>query len=151
MRRVGVLGVVVAMLVLCVGSFVLAARPVAQAHGEFWTDLHIAGQWFDMQFAFNVQDRGAEGDHGTLSMRIFDHWTAGLVAVGVSTAIDDVFLEDGWIVFYAVLRFPRFDDTYFLPLNLPLYEFRAFDGGDDDLFKMLAVPLPIYKGNIVIR
>lgn len=151
MMRRNVVGVLVVILLIGLSLATLAAKPIVKAHGEFWTDIHIAGQWFDIQFAFNVQDRGQENDHGALSMRIFDHWTGKLVAVGVSPRIVEVFVDEGWVVFYAELRVTRFDEDYYLPLHYPLYEFRAFDGGDSDQFMMFARPMPIYSGKIVIR
>lgn len=138
--------VVVLLAIPSVGA--MSAEPLATAHGEFWTDLHIFGQWYGMQFAFNVQDRGEnERDNGSISMRIFDNWTGKLVAVVVSTDVQDVVYDadTGWISFSPILRVTRGD----LPA-VPIGVFQAYDDAPDE-FKMLNIPLPIHKGNIVIR
>jgi hypothetical protein len=132
---------------------VTAGKPLVQAHGELWTEIHIAGQYFDIQFAFDVQDRGAN-DHGTISLRIFDHETGKLVAVGVSTRVFDVYqTNDDWVYFTATFRVSRFDDDYYLPLHIGSFLFWAFDGGKSgpDGFGMLGQVLPILKGRITVK
>jgi hypothetical protein len=102
-----------------------------------------------MQFVFNVQDRG-EDDHGHLSMRIFDHGTGKLVAVGITSGEMDVAIAGDWVLITTALRTPYFDEDYYLPLPYDEFLFQAYDGGDSDQFKLLAIPLPILKGGIVI-
>lgn len=148
MRRI-VCGVLVGMLVVGVCLTGLSAGPLLRAQGEFNTELHIAGQWLDIQIAFSVQDRG-ENDHGHLAMRIFDHLTGKLVAVGLSYGEMDVFADGDWVVFTTALRTPFFDENYYLPLHLDLILFQAYDGGADDQFKLFSLPLPV-DGRIVIR
>ncbi|UCF10371.1 MAG: hypothetical protein JSW65_01440 [Candidatus Bipolaricaulota bacterium] len=130
----------------------VCARPAVTAHGEFQSQFHIAGQWFEVQIAFNVQDRGDVGDRGNLSMRAFDHWTGKLVAVLVSEGEMDVFLDGDWVLFTTALRPTFFDPDYYLPLHLfPAVTFQALDGGEDDEFKVFLAPLPVEKGKIVVR
>lgn len=143
-------GVLVGFLLIGLGLPVLAGQPEVRAHGEFWADFHFAGQRFDMQFSFCVQDRG-ENDHGNLSMRIFDHWTGKLVAVGVTYGRMDVFTVGDWVLFVSALRTTYFDEDYYLPLHIPEFLFQAYDGGMDDQFKLMNAPLSILEGKIVIR
>jgi len=152
MRRIGI-GALVVMLVASLCLPAIAGRSVVQAHGELWTEIHIARQYFDIQFAFNVQDRGTN-DHGNISLRIFDHETGKLVAVGISARVFDVYqADDGWVYFTATFRVPRFDEDYYLPLHIGAYLFRAFDGGKGgaDGFGMLAQTLPILKGKVTVK
>lgn len=152
MKRIGIGALAVVMVVgLCLST--LAGKPVVQVHGELWTEIHIAGQYFDIQFASSVKDRGAN-DHGNISLRIFNHWTGKLVAVGVSTNVLDVCqAEHGWIVFTATFRVPRFDDDDDLPLHIGAYLLRARDEGKDgaDGFGMLGQLLPILKGKVTMK
>ena len=149
MRRI-VCGILVGLLVVGMGLAGLAARPAIRAQGQFWTELHIAGQWFDMQLVFNVQDRG-EDDHGNLSMRIFDHWTGKLIAVGLSYGEMNVFGVGDWVLFETPMRTSYFDEDYYLPFHYPLFLFQAYDGGDNDQFKLFNTQLPVEKGKIVIQ
>ena len=149
MRRVGALALIAVVgLALCA----VASKPVVQAHGELWTELHIAGQWFDIQFAFNVQDHGEEGDRGTISLRIFDHWTGKLVAVGVSTSVFDVYQDDAYVYFSAVMRVVRLDEEYYVPLHYPWFPFWALDGEDvPDEFGMFGTTLLVHHGKVTAK
>lgn len=147
--RNATIGVLVGLLLIGIGFSSFAAKPAVRAHGEFWTELHIANQWLDLQFAFNVRDQG-EDDHGNLSMRIFDHWTGKLIAVGLSFGEMDVFVVSGWVLFTTAMRTSYFDEDYYLPLPSVIL-FQAFDGGEDDQFKLFTAPLPVNKGKIVVR
>ncbi len=151
MRKIGI-GALVLVTVIGLGLLAMAGKPLVRANGELWTELHIAGQWFEIQFTFNVQDRGEEGDHGTLSLRIFDHWTGKLVAVGVSTNVVDVLPNEGWVCFSAAMRVVMQDEDYYVPIGYDLYPFRAFDGGDaPDQFGMFGMLLPILSGHVTVK
>jgi hypothetical protein len=147
MRRI-VGGILVGVLLVGISFAGLSAKPLLIAHGEFWTDMHRWGQWYDIQLAFNVQDRGEE-DHGSLSLRLFDHRTGELLDVFVSTEVFDVHIpEEGGVAFVARLRSVK----GLFPLPAAGISFWAYDGGgaEPDQFRMIG-PLPIYRGNIVIR
>lgn len=148
MRQI-VVGLLVGMLLIAIGLTALSAKPLLRARGNFWTELHFAGQWFDIHFTFDVHDRG-EDDHGNLLMRIFDHEDGNLVAVGHSYGEMDVFVVGEWVLFNTPIRTSFYDEDYFLPLQLPTLLFQAFDGGDADQFKLLNIPLVISKGKVVV-
>jgi len=152
MKRIGI-GALVVMMVAALCLSATAGKPVVQAHGELWTEIHLAGQYFDIQFAFSVKDRGTN-DHGNISLRIFDHWTGKLVAVGISTDVFDVYqADDGWVYFTATFRVPRLDEDYYLPLHIGSYLFWARDGGGGGTgeFGMLGQLLPILKGKVTVK
>jgi hypothetical protein len=137
---------VVGFLVLS-GVNALSAKPLLMAQGEFWTELHFAGQWLDVQIAFNVQDRGEDGrDHGSMSARAFDHRSGKLAAVMVATDVWGVqALADG-ITFTADVRVV----TGSFPGSGPV-GFRAYDRETGDEFYLLHLLMPVYRGHIVIR
>jgi hypothetical protein len=145
--RVRILTGVAAVLLLVSSLAAVGAKPGATAHGQFQTELFFAGQWLDVQVAFNVQDRGEEDDHGSLSMRLFDHWTGELIGVVVSPEIWNVDLTpDGGVYFVASLRLAKGSAT--IPAT---GQFWVKDGGDADEFRMGPFVLPILKGGIAVR
>ena len=149
--RKAVVALFIALAVLTVAVTGFAGKPEIQAHGQLRTEISLAGVWFDVQIAFNVQDRGDRGDHGNLSMRIFHKEIGSLVAVGVSVGSMDVTESGGWVIITTPIRVAFYDDTYYLPLHYPVYTFQAFDGGSADEFVLMGRWVPILKGKIVIN
>jgi len=149
MKRIATVALV-GLLLIGIAITAMAGKPLITAHGEFKTEFHIAGQWLDIQISFNVQDRG-EVDHGNLSLRIFDHWTGKLVAVGLTYGEMDVYPIGDWVFFASRVRMAYFDDDYYLPLHIDVFWFQAYDGGRNDQFKLLNAPLPLLEGKIIVN
>ena len=145
MQRAGLVVMAVALAVAA-GLSAAAAKPLISAHGELRGSLHLAGDALDLQIAFNVQGRGAEGDHGSISIRVFDQFTGKLAGVMVSTGIRFIeIMADGGVYFQAALRLAGGGT----PPGPPWWFFRVYDG--PDRFFLLGPEIPIDRGKIFVR
>lgn len=144
MRRTGLVVMAVALLIAA-SLPALATKPLISAHGQLRGSLALGGS-FDLQIAFNVQGRGAQGDHGSISIRAFDQSTGKLASVIISTGIKDVYImEDEGVCFLATLSLIGGG-------TLPGPEwcvFRVYD--DPDRFFILGSEIPIDSGKIFVR